>query len=101
MPATKKNLSSKYRGKYPPSELLDDLSMKTSYKKLLANFQEILKYEYDEPESEHNLQDLIYEKLITDIATKKFKTQEELQEMASKVYLLVLKPSQTRARWFA
>ena len=101
MPLTKKNLSSKYRGKYPPSELCYNASIKTPYKKLIANFQEMLKYEYEDPEGEHMLQDVIYEKLITDIATKKFKTQEELQEMASKVYLLVLKPSQTRGRWFA
>ena len=101
MPATKKNLSSKYRGKSPPYELAFDVSVKTPYKKLLANFQEMLKYEYDDPEIEHMLQDLIYEKLISDIATKKFRTHEELLDMASKVYLLVLKPSQTRGRWFA
>jgi ABC-type branched-subunit amino acid transport system substrate-binding protein len=101
MPATKKNIHSKYRNKWPPTELALNVTRKTSYKKLLANFQEMLKYEKDDPEDEHFLQDIIYEKFITDIATKKFKTNEKLQDMSSKIYNLVLKPSDKRSRWFA
>ena len=100
MPSTRKNIPHKYHKKYPPWKL-SKVTKKTSYKKLINNFQKMLKYEFNDPETEHMVQDIIYEKLITDIVNKKLKTHDQILERTKEIYNLVLKPSESRSRWFA